>query len=128
MVTPETAWSSSTNRGYSRMLSSARSSQGSRDTISPPGASMPAPAQLASPPTEPASTSVTRSPASASFQAMEAPMMPPPITIVSGEEEDMAIYHRKATLTAAGTRKRRVSLRYIGDLTSMQAGSAARIQ
>jgi hypothetical protein len=27
---------------------------------------------------------------------MEAPMMPPPITMVSGEEEVMATYHRKA--------------------------------
>src|SRR5205823_12969055 len=63
-----------------RRSSDLRSDQTSRAFTSPPGASIPAPAQLASPPICPASSRVTWRPARASFHAIEEPMMPAPIT------------------------------------------------
>lgn len=54
--------------GYYRRLSIAKSIHGECCSISPPGASIPAPAELASPPIR---------------QAIEAPMMPAPAMIAS---------------------------------------------
>src|SRR5262249_32100583 len=76
------------------MLSSAKSAHAERCSISPPGASMPAPAQLASPPNAPASRMVTRHPACARRHAMELPMIPAPITATSATRSCMGDYHR----------------------------------
>src|SRR5579862_906963 len=70
------------------MLSIPRSNHGDGLSNSPPGDSMPAPAELASHPIVPASKMLTRIPACASRHAIDVPIRPPPIIATPAASTD----------------------------------------
>src|SRR5216684_2806404 len=82
MLAPEPSCSSPTNPAYCARLSRHIRASGDAPVISPPGASIPAPAQLASAAISRASNTVTDTPRCASRHAQLRPIIPPPTTIM----------------------------------------------
>src|SRR5690242_17598938 len=78
-----------------RRASSAQPAIDEVARISPPGASIPAPAQLASPPMGPLSKTVIGKPRCPRRQAILSPTMPPPATETFTTVPELGLYPRR---------------------------------